>query len=276
MGFPYTIKYRRNRNNLKEIVRMKWIESLIVACSMYSKIPMPQIEWNKDNMRYALCYFPAVGAAIGILMFVWSTFGRLLPIGNILFTAILILIPVIVSGGIHLDGLLDTADALSSWQTMERRLEILKDSHAGAFAIIICCVYFVADFGIWSEAGILSVKVLAIGFALSRALNGFGIAAFPCAKNSGLAATFADGADKKKCRIVLLTEACVCVVLMLLISVPLGIAAAAAAFVTLLLYRRMAMKRFGGITGDTQGFFTQICELVMAFAVILTQSCALG
>ena len=60
-----------------------------------------------------------------------------------------VLIPVLVTGGIHLDGLLDTADALSSWQTRERRLEILKDSHAGAFAIIVCCGYFLAA----SESG---------------------------------------------------------------------------------------------------------------------------
>ena len=45
---------------------MKILESLIVALSMYSKIPMPQIEWNKENMRYALCFFPAAGAAVGI------------------------------------------------------------------------------------------------------------------------------------------------------------------------------------------------------------------
>ena len=49
---------------------------------------------------------------------------------------ILTVIPVFVTGGIHVDGLLDTSDALSSWQERTRRLEILKDSHAGAFAII--------------------------------------------------------------------------------------------------------------------------------------------
>ncbi len=46
--------------------------------------------------------------------------------------SVAVLIPVLVTGGIHLDGLLDTADALSSWQTRERRLEILKDSPRGS------------------------------------------------------------------------------------------------------------------------------------------------
>ena len=55
--------------------------------------------------------------------------------------------PVLVTGGIHLDGFLDTADALSSWQPWEKKLEILKDSHAGAFAIIMGCAYFALGTG---------------------------------------------------------------------------------------------------------------------------------
>ena len=119
---------------------MKCLESLIVAFSMYSKIPVPQIEWKKDNMRFALCYFPLVGAVTGLIVWLWSLISGYLGVGTVLSTAVFVLIPVAVSGGIHLDGLLDTADALSSWQTRERRLEILKDSHAGAFAIIVCCL----------------------------------------------------------------------------------------------------------------------------------------
>lgn len=250
---------------------MKWIENLIVAFSMYSKIPMPHIEWTKQNMRYTFCYFPLVGAVIGFLMWLWCQAADLLSVGSIFRAVIFVLIPVLVTGGIHLDGLLDTADALSSWQTQDRRLEILKDSHAGAFAIIVCCGYFLASFGIWSEADINSVAVLGIGFILSRALSGFGVCTFPCAKGSGLAATFADAADQKKCRICLVIEAGVCVLGMLLIDWQSGGLAAASAIIVCLICRRMAIKKFGGITGDIQGFFLQVCELVMAFAVILFQ-----
>ena len=186
---------------------MKWLESLIVALSMYSKIPMPHMEWTKENMRYTLCFFPAAGAAVGAVLWLWYQVSAWLPAGSILRTAVLVLIPVLITGGIHLDGLLDTADALSSWQTKERRLEILKDSHAGAFAIIVCCGYFLAAFGIWSEADPDGVVILSLGFILSRALSGFGISSFPCAKNSGLAATFAHAADQVKCRYILLAEA---------------------------------------------------------------------
>ncbi len=61
------------------------------------------------------------------------------------------LIPVFVSGGIHLDGFMDTMDALGSWGDKEKKLEILKDSHNGAFAVIGICCYFTVSLGVWSE-----------------------------------------------------------------------------------------------------------------------------
>ena len=75
--------------------------------------------------------------------------------------AVAVLIPVLVTGGIHLDGFLDTSDALS-WQVTERRFEILKDPHTGAFVIIACCSYFLAAFGIWTEAKSLDIGILGI------------------------------------------------------------------------------------------------------------------
>ena len=255
---------------------MKCLESLIVAFSMYSKIPVPQIEWKKDNMRFALCYFPLVGAVTGLIVWLWSLISGYLGVGTVLSTAVFVLIPVAVSGGIHLDGLLDTADALSSWQTRERRLEILKDSHAGAFAIIVCCSYFLAAFAVWSEADAGSVQILTLGFVLSRALSGFGICTFPCAKNTGLAATFANAADRKKARVCLLLEAAACMAAMIWLDWRRGIAAAAAAVIVCALCRRMALKKFGGITGDIQGFFLQVCELAMAAVLVAKQYAPAG
>ena len=176
---------------------MKCLESLIVAFSMYSKIPMPQITWTKENMKNTLCYFPLIGAVIGALLWLWYWLCGIAGFGVMLQAAVAVLIPVLVTGGIHLDGFLDTSDALSSWQTTERRLEILKDPHTGAFAIIACCSYFLAAFGIWTEAKLLDIGILGIGFILSRTLSSFGVCKFPCAKKSGLAATFAEAADRK-------------------------------------------------------------------------------
>ena len=116
--------------------------SLNIAFSMYSRLPAAQCDWSEENMKYVMCFFPWIGIAIGVLCYGWNLLAQWLGIHAPLRNVILIMIPIAVSGGIHLDGLLDTADAMSSWRPLDKRLEILKDSHAGAFAIIACAVYF--------------------------------------------------------------------------------------------------------------------------------------
>ena len=98
---------------------------------------------------------------------------------------ILTVIPVFVTGGIHVDGLLDTSDALSSWQERTRRLEILKDSHAGAFAIITACVYFILWLGAWDQllGNYNGICIMSLGFMMSRCLSGIGVITFPQGKD---------------------------------------------------------------------------------------------
>ena len=124
------------RLKLKGDSKMNIIKSICVAFSMYSKIPMPRVEWNEKNMKYAMCFFPLIGAVIGGLMllvrFLCGRFGFNTSVYAVVMTAL----PVLVSGGIHTDGFIDTVDALSSYGDKEKKLEILKDPHTGAFAII--------------------------------------------------------------------------------------------------------------------------------------------
>ncbi len=250
---------------------MKYINACIIAFAMYSKIPMPKADWKKENMKYAMCFFPWVGAVIGVCFYFWGSLAKSIPVGKTLSAVILTLIPVLLTGGIHLDGLLDTADALSSYQPRDRRLEILKDSHAGAFAIIVCCMYFLAYFGFASELTGTGITTAAAGFFFSRCLSGFAVTAFPCAKNSGLAAAFAEGADKKRAGMVLIIEGGLGAAFLLWVSIPLGVAAILSAGLTFGWYYHMSMKKFGGITGDLAGCFLQVCELMILVAVVIVQ-----
>lgn len=247
---------------------MKYINSFIIAFAMYSKIPMPKAEWEKENMKYVMCFFPWIGGVIGLLFYLWGTCAVDIPVGQILYAAVLTVIPVAVTGGIHLDGLLDTADALSSWQTKERRLEILKDSHAGAFAVIAGCIYFLLWFGFASELKGKGILMVSYGFFLSRCLSGYAVTAFPCAKNSGLAAMFAEHAQKKWAGRILLAETIMIAAIMLGTDFCLGGASLGAALAVLYWYYRMSVKKFGGITGDLAGWFLQNCELAIMIAVV--------
>lgn len=121
---------------------MNVLKSFVIAMAMYSKIPMPKVEWEEKSMRYALCFFPVVGIVEGaVLYFIWRLFSHYLGMDGMLAAAVYTVLPVLITGGIHVDGFLDTMDALSSYQERTRKLEILKDSHTGAFAIIGAAVY---------------------------------------------------------------------------------------------------------------------------------------
>lgn len=239
-----------------------------IAFSMYSKIPMPKTDWNKSNMKYAMCFFPLVGIPIGALLILWNFISFKLQIGSIMHTAILVLVPVIVTGGIHLDGFLDTMDALSSYSPIEKKLEILKDPHTGAFAIISAVVYFLLSFGVWSEVDFTALIILSIGFVLSRALSGLSIVTFQCAKNTGLAASFSDAAKKDKVKFTMIFYILICIMGMLFVDIRLGVVCVITAFLVFIYYKVMSLKKFGGITGDLAGFFLQVCELAMAISVI--------
>ena len=110
------------------------LASCAIAFSTYSRIPMPQVEWNKKNMRFTLFFFPLVGAAVGAAFWAADRLCGLLELGPLLRAALLTAVPIAVTGGIHLDGYCDTVDALASHASRERKLAILKDSSAGAFA----------------------------------------------------------------------------------------------------------------------------------------------
>ena len=181
---------------------MTILQTIAVAFAMFSAIPMPQFEWSQQNMRYALCAFPLIGAVCGGL---WCLAG-VLPVPELVRAAGFCLVPVLVTGGIHLDGFADTCDALSSYGDAEKKLEILKDPHCGAFAVIRLCTYFILYF-----ARCASVKftvrfgvIWILALTLERAFSGLAVASFPMAKNTGLAHTFSEAANRITVRRVLI------------------------------------------------------------------------
>ena len=249
------------------------MKSLIIAFAMYSKIPMPRVEWEKRALSWALCFFPLVGTVIGGVLYGWMALARYLDVGPVFFAAFALLIPIALSGGIHLDGFCDTCDALSSHQTRERKLEILKDSHTGAFAIICCGLYLLVFFACWSEVAAAgrAALVLALGPVLSRSLSGLFAVTLPNARGTGLLATFTDTMDTAKARGVMVIWVVVCVAVLLWLDLWTGGAALLGAGLACLYYRVMSARQFRGVTGDLAGFFLQICELAMVLMVAVAQ-----
>ncbi|MDR2665125.1 MAG: adenosylcobinamide-GDP ribazoletransferase [Oscillospiraceae bacterium] len=250
---------------------LRVLRSVSLAFGMFSKLPAPKTAWTRDNMRYMMCCFPLVGAVIGLFTYAWISLCAALGFAATLRAAGLTALPVLVTGGIHLDGLCDVADALASNAGPEKRRAILKDPRAGAFAVVWCCVYIVTYFALCCELRLDSAGVLCLCavFALSRALSGLCVVVLPGAPEGGLAASFASAARPRSSAAVLTAEAGICAAVMIAASPARAGAALLCAGLCVLLLNRVARRKFGAMSGDLAGWFLQLCELAALAALTL-------
>lgn len=241
---------------------MNLLKALLIALSTYSVIPVPQFEWDEGNMKYAICFLPAVGVICGGALAGWYCLCLAWGCSGILFACVAVCLPLLITGGIHMDGYMDTVDALASHQTRERKLEIMKDPNCGAFAVIYCGVYLLLSVGLFYELYISGCIFYACPvFFLSRSLAALCAVTMPNARKAGMLRAYTEYAERRNATVAMLLTAAVGSVVMVLLSPGLGCVAILAAVAALFGYRWMAIKQFGGVTGDTSGFFLQSCEM---------------
>lgn len=242
------------------------LQTIIVAFSMYSALPMPQIEWTRENMRWALLVLPAVGAVIGGVCCLWVCLCGWLHLPLIARGAGLAVLPILLTGGIHMDGYADVADAQASRAEPEKKREILKDPHLGAFAAIRIGVYLIISLAVWTSLPEFHGWAIVCLFMLSRTLSALSLACFPLAEGSGLARSFAEAADRAKLRNALIALT----VLLAAALVPAG-GAVMLLPAALVFWRhyRMATVDFAGLSGDLCGWYIQSSELWMALGLCL-------
>ena len=228
--------------------RGRFWPSLRIAFSMYSRLPVRETEWSDENMRLSLACFPLVGAVEGLIYFALFSLllflggipapgapvttaaadaagalavtagdaaaapgaagtARLLA-RTLLSAALLTLFPLWYTGGIHMDGFLDTADALGSNAPRERKLEILKDPHAGAFALISCGAVLLLSFACHAAvllvaaaspvSGRFAAAAVAWGFVFSRSAVGYLLMTIPNARGAGSVWAFTEAAERSR------------------------------------------------------------------------------
>ena len=245
------------------------METVLVAFAMFSALPLPCPEWNSKNMRYAMCAFPLIGLVCAALWYGWGALCAYFNVQHLLRGAGFCLIPVIVTGGIHLDGFADTCDALASCASPEKKQEILKDPRCGAFAVIRLCSYFTAHLALCTALLPTKKALLSMGlaFVLERALSGVAVTRFPLAKNTGLAHTFATAADRRMASRILMLESALAGAGMIALGGFTGLAMAGVGLIVFWHYRIVADKQFGGLSGDLAGWFLQRAQLWMLGAL---------
>ena len=246
-------------------------KSLCIAFATYSRIPTLRVEWTDASLRYAICFFPLIGAVIGAVEYGWFRLAGVLGIPGLLRGAVAAALPLLLTGGIHADGFCDTVDALSSHQSRERMLEILKDSHCGAFAVIFFAVWAMLWLAGWTslDSGV-SVACAGLGLVISRALSGLALTHWPHARKAGMLRTVADAGNKTAVTAAMALYLLAACAGLLLLAPLRGAAVIAVNALALLWYRSMSMRKFGGVTGDLAGCFVTVAELAAVLTLALT------
>ncbi|MCM1314598.1 MAG: adenosylcobinamide-GDP ribazoletransferase [Muribaculaceae bacterium] len=238
------------------------LKSMFSAFLMYSRIPVPSVEWKEENRRFSLCFFPIIGAVIGALYMAWRFVSLKFGLNELLTGAGAAVVPVLVTGGIHLDGFCDVSDAKASYGNTEKRLEIMKDSHIGAFAVINLIIYFILQTALFSQVqNWHTTGIIAVGFVLSRALSGLTAVTFRTAKKTGSLQDFTETAHKQITIIVLTIIVVICCGVMIFFDIFSGIICVISIIFMAMYYKKFSYGTFGGITGDLSGWFLQMCEI---------------
>lgn len=129
----------------------RYFHAFIMCQSMFCAIPCPIQIWDEDAKDKMLLFLPIVGLEIGAIWALLAWLCSFLNLPALLTGLILCVWPFLATGQIHLDGFMDVTDAVGSYRTLERRREILKDSHVGSFAVIGVCLLLLCQFALFSS-----------------------------------------------------------------------------------------------------------------------------
>ena len=239
------------------------MRSLSIAFGLMTTLPvkLPD-DWTEGDSGRAAVWYPLVGLVIGAIT--WLTWkGAVFVFPPLVAGVLSLLVWVVLTGGLHLDGLADCCDGLFVSAPQMRRLEIMKDPHIGAFGVIgLILVLFLKASSLSgipsaSSPGILLAASLARWCILPAGL-------LPLARPSGMGADFALGFRRS----FLLWGGILPLVLAIFLGLG-GVLSAIAGFGAAGLVLWLANSRIGGVTGDVFGMVVEVVEAVVLLVFLI-------
>ncbi len=176
---------------------------------------------------------------------------------------------LILTGGLHMDGLMDTCDALFSRRDRETRLKILSDTHVGAFAVMGCVMILILKGSLFADLFTAPEDKIPIPLfvfltpVLARLGMGLLLNTLPFARNDGLARILGASRTPQHSPLLIL-GALAPAMLSLWGGVPWFPIVWGVFFV---LWRHCCLSTFGGITGDLLGAFSELSETALLFVL---------
>ena len=244
----------------------KYLHAFAMCQSMFCSIPFPGNIWDEEARGKMLLFLPIVGLEIGAIWAALAWLCRVLNLPALVTGLILCAYPYIVTGFIHLDGYMDVTDAVKSWRDLERRREILKDSHVGSFAVIGIVLLMLAQFVCMASAPVDANYLILIFIpAVGRCGSALAVTALKPMSTS----QYAQQKKPKSHIVVLAVMACIFVALGFLLCGKYGFAIVGC-IVGYTLALQRAYKSLDGMNGDVAGYALTIGELcaVAVYALI--------
>ncbi len=237
----------------------------LTALRFLTIIPLPGRKISPREVGRSLAYFPAVGAIIGLILLGLNwVLGLLLP--QALVNILLLVSLAIVSGGLHLDGFVDTCDGMVGHKTVRERWRVMKDSRAGAFGIIgVCLLLLVKYVSLNSVPANWLVLTLLLMPALSRWAMVYAVFAYPYAKPSGLGKVFKQEASLS----VFLVATVIALAIAVIPAQLSGLVIMLGVWIIVTAIAFYLKGRFGGLTGDAYGAINEIAEVLVLILVCL-------
>jgi len=237
---------------------------MITALEFLTRIKFSSArEWSPEGFSRSLLWFPLIGLCAGLVLAGVNSTLMQFATPVLLRSILLLLAEFLIFGVLMYDGFMDTCDGVFSARDRERMLEIMKDSHVGANAVLGAVLLLLSKFAIYASLPAEGLSfVLVVSFLFTRSLMVFFIICYPYARNSGIGKMFKDHAQWWYWvpGLVLTCGVAYYFGLVYLVAVVVG-------FLLLNTVAQFLKSQLGGLTGDTYGFLTEVGEVVFILAV---------
>lgn len=230
-----------------------WLYALGMCQSMFCALPFPWHGWEEKARDRMLSCLPVIGLEIGLIWFGIGHLVAALNLPRMLCAAILCAAPYFLTGFMHLDGFMDVTDAVRSYRSLERRREILKDSHVGSFAVIAVALLVLFQFAACTEITPEKLGALPLIPAVSRCCSVLAINWLPPMETSQYA-------NRKTHWVLPLVMLAAAIGFGFLEGISVGVTLAVVVAGFLLALRR-AYRSLQGMNGDISGYCISLGEL---------------
>ncbi|MBU4311807.1 MAG: adenosylcobinamide-GDP ribazoletransferase [Candidatus Omnitrophica bacterium] len=244
------------------------MKSFLLALQFLTIIPVRIKHIDDKKISSAITYFPLVGLFLGLILTGADRFLSFLGLEEFFINIILVVLLIILTGGLHLDGLADTSDAFLSRKNKEDMLRIMRDSRIGAMGVLGLVSIVLLKIAFLSSISVsLKPMSLLLTCVLARWALVLSLFLFPYARQDGKAKAFIEGANPKVFILSTLITLCCAVFLWRFYGVLILIVIAAITGIM----GKFIMNKIGGITGDTLGATNEIIELLTLVSICLLE-----